>query len=195
MSKYRVTVDTGGTFSDFVFFNEDTRRDHHHQSSVDAERTVSSGVERRQRTDRSGRGGGRHFVFLPWHHRRHQRAARRKRRQDRPPRHPRLSRHLRSHGADPRLRPGDLRSLLRKAALARAALFNRRNSRAGRFPRQRAQADRRRSFARGHPPAQEKRRAVGGGLLSVFVFESRSRAQDQRALRPGISRSAALAFL
>jgi len=24
MSKYRVTVDTGGTFSDFVFFNEDT---------------------------------------------------------------------------------------------------------------------------------------------------------------------------
>src|ERR687891_3001879 len=24
MSKYRVTVDTGGTFSDFVFFNEDS---------------------------------------------------------------------------------------------------------------------------------------------------------------------------
>jgi N-methylhydantoinase A/oxoprolinase/acetone carboxylase beta subunit len=24
MAKYRVTVDTGGTFSDFVFFNEDT---------------------------------------------------------------------------------------------------------------------------------------------------------------------------
>ena len=24
MAKYRVTVDTGGTFSDFVFFNEET---------------------------------------------------------------------------------------------------------------------------------------------------------------------------
>jgi N-methylhydantoinase A/oxoprolinase/acetone carboxylase beta subunit len=24
MAKYRVTVDTGGTFSDFVFFNENT---------------------------------------------------------------------------------------------------------------------------------------------------------------------------
>jgi N-methylhydantoinase A/oxoprolinase/acetone carboxylase beta subunit len=24
MAKYRVTVDTGGTFSDFVFFNEGT---------------------------------------------------------------------------------------------------------------------------------------------------------------------------
>ena len=24
MARYRVTVDTGGTFSDFVFFNEET---------------------------------------------------------------------------------------------------------------------------------------------------------------------------
>ena len=183
MSKYRVTVDTGGTFSDFVFFNEDTGEitiTKVPSTPKEPFQAVLNGVKG---TDRSGRAGGRHIFFLPRHDGRHQRAPRRKGRQDRSPRYPRLSRHLRSDGADARLRPGDLRSLLREAALARAALFNRGNSRAGRFPRQRAQAHRRRSFSRGRAPAQEKRRAVGGRLLSFFVFESDARAQDQGNLR------------
>ena len=36
MARYRVAVDTGGTFSDFVYLNEDNRRGFHHQSSLDA---------------------------------------------------------------------------------------------------------------------------------------------------------------
>ena len=49
--------------------------------------------------------------------------------------------------------------------------------------------------SRGRAQAQEKRRAIGGRLLSFFVLESGARAQDQGNFRAGISRSAAFAFL
>jgi N-methylhydantoinase A len=73
MARYRVTVDTGGTFSDFVYLNEETG-----ELSIaklpstpeDPSRAISAGIEElfatRARRDR---------LFLPRHHGRDQRAA------------------------------------------------------------------------------------------------------------------------
>ena len=94
MPRYRVTVDTGGTFSDFVYLNEETG-----EVSItkvpstpdDPSRAILAG---HRSAARPGRARGRHRLFLPRHHRRHQRAARRQGRQDRPAGDRRLPRHL-----------------------------------------------------------------------------------------------------
>src|SRR6185503_7629218 len=159
------------------------------------ERAFSGGFEWRQRTGGSGRARRQHFVLLSRYDRRHERSARRKGREDRSSRHAGISRHLRSDGTNARLWSGDLRSLFREAAPVGAALSHRRDSRAHRFSRQCAEADRRRSFSPGRPPPQEKKRAIGCRLLSFFVLESGARAQDQRNFQARISTGAALAFL
>src|SRR3989338_1195498 len=106
MAKYRVTVDTGGAFSGFVFFNEETGENSLTKNPSHSQRTFPSGLARRSGAARSGSEGERHLLFLPRHHRRNQYAPRRERGEDRPARYSRFSRYLRSHGADARLRAG-----------------------------------------------------------------------------------------
>ena len=63
MAKYRVTVDTGGTFSDFVFFNEDTGEisiTKVPSTPKEPFQAVLNGVK--ELVDQ-GRSGARHFLF------------------------------------------------------------------------------------------------------------------------------------
>ena len=93
MSKYRVTVDTGGTFSDFVFFNEDTGEitiTKVPSTPKEPFQAVLNGVKELidQGVPRAT------YLFLPRHDSRHQHAARGEGRKNRTPRYPRLPRHL-----------------------------------------------------------------------------------------------------
>ena len=138
MSRYRVTVDTGGTFSDFVYLNEDTGEvsiSKVPSTPDDPSRAILQG---RRDAARPGRAARRHLVLLSRHHRRHQRAARRQGRPDRPAGDRRLPRHLSGRRAGAALRRADLRRHVRQAGAAGAAEPHRRGARARRLPRQRA---------------------------------------------------------
>ena len=121
MARYRVTVDTGGTFSDFVYLNEETG-----EVSIakvpstpdDPSRAILARRSRRcwRRASRADDIG----YLLPRHHGRHQRAARRQGRPDRPAGDRRLPRHLSGGRAGAALRRGDLRRHVRQAAAAGA---------------------------------------------------------------------------
>src|ERR1700739_4273520 len=90
MSRYRVTVDTGGTFSDFVYLDEETGKVSIAKlpsTPDDPSRAIIAGIEML-------RAGRRDRLFLPWHHGRDQRAPGRQGRQDRLAGDRGLSRHL-----------------------------------------------------------------------------------------------------
>ena len=127
MARYRVTVDTGGTFSDFVYLNEADRRDHR------SRRFPRRPMIRRARSSPGSKpswprvsGADRHRLFLPRHHGRDQRAARRQGRPDRPAGDGRISRHLSRGRAGAPLRRRDLRRHVRQAGAAGACAPHRR---------------------------------------------------------------------
>ena len=121
LGKYRVTVDTGGTFSDFVCLDEDTGAISITKVPAtpdDPSRAILHGIEMLLA---GGIPAEDIALLLPWHHRRHQRAAGGQRRQDRAPGDGRFPRHLRGRRAGAALRRRDLRRHVRQAAHAGAA--------------------------------------------------------------------------
>ena len=170
MARYRVTVDTGGTFSDFVYLDEDDRRDHRsprYRRRPTIRRARSSPASRRCSPVASRR---RHRLFLPRHHGRHQCAARRQGRRDRPAGDGRISRHLSSGRAGAALRPRDLRRHVRQARPAGAGAPHRRGDGARGFSRQGAAPARRGGAARHRARAQGAKASSSIAVCLLFSF-------------------------
>ena len=170
MPRYRVAVDTGGTFSDFVYLNEDTGAvsvGKIPSTPDDPSRAILQGVEA---LIGQGVRRGRCRLLLSRHHGRHQRAARGQGRQDRPLGHRRFSRHLRSGRAGAALRHRDLRRHVRQADDAGAAEPDRRSQGARRFPRRCAGAARRGRAARDFASGSRRKTSKRSPCACCFHF-------------------------
>ena len=185
---YRVATDTGGTFTDFVVFDEHTND----YSIMKVPSTPDDPIAGRGRgpgdVAHQGNSTRTHPRLHARHDRGHQRIARRARCPHRPGRDRGLSRHLRGDGAEQTVRPRRVRPRVQQADDARRAVAHRRGGGTGDFHRRRAASAGRRVDPAGDHRAGGGRCAGGRNLLPVLVHESGSRTQARRCAAAGASR-------
>ena len=192
---YRVTVDTGGTFSDFVYLNEETDEvtvAKLPSTPDDPSRAILAGVEvllaRGVKPDDifyfchgttvgtnallEGKGVRAGLLVTQG-----------------------LPRHLRGGRAMPPARLGDLRHFLRPPAAARARKPDRRSGRARVGSGRGAAAAGRDGAARHHPRAARPGREIRRGVSAVLIPEARARGTRARHHRGGDARRRGVALV
>ena len=196
MSSYRVTVDTGGTFSDFVFLDEDDRRADDRQGALDARRSFARDPRRHRDAARARRARRRHRLLLPRHHGRHQRAARRQGRAAPACWSPRASAaSIRSAEQCAAYGPAIFDVMYDKPALLVPQSLTGEVAERVDFRGQRAARARRGGAARSRARARGARHRIRRGVPAVLVPASAARGAGARDHRRGIARTADLAVL
>ena len=190
MSRWRVGVDSGGTFTDVCLFDEQSGPGRGLEGAVHAGRSVARHRPRRRgghapRRARGGASGGVDRLFRPRHHGRHQCADPASRREDRAHHHRRLPRPA---GDRPPEAARPLRPAGRQAADAGAARPAPRGARARAPHRRDRHAARRGRGARRCARPEGGRREGDRRLLPLRLHPPRARAARGRDPARGAAR-------